>query len=217
MARGLAQSTALHRIAERLHAAACARCPGAAALPPLLLMTDPVHTPDAVAAAERLPAGSGVVYRAFGSQEALQVGRRLAEVARRRRLVLLIGADWRLARRIGAEGVHLPERLAHRAPSVRAAWPRATITMAAHSRAALARAARFGADAAVLSVVFESASASAGSPIGSIRFGAMARAAGLPVYALGGVNEETAPRLLNSGAVGIAAVSALVCRRPAPC
>ena len=209
MAADLTRQAALHRIAEQLRAAAVARFPQAATLPPLVLFTDPKRVPDPVAIAQRLPQGCGVVYRAFGAPDAEETARALAELARRKGLALLVGAEWRLARRIGARGVHLPQRLAHRAPIIRSAWPEAMITAAAHSRSALARAARFGADAAFLSPVFPSASPSAGAPLGSPRFAAMARAAGLPVYALGGVDEKNAPALLRSGAVGLAAVSAL--------
>jgi thiamine-phosphate pyrophosphorylase len=200
----------LHRVARRLKASAERRLGAAVArLPALILMTDPARTPDPVASAQRLPPGSAVIYRAFGAPDAARIGRALAAVARRRGLILLVGADASLARAIGADGVHLPERLGHRARALRAAWPHALITVAAHSRQAVRRAERFGADAAVLSSIFASDSPSAGAPLGRVRFGAIARASGLPVYALGGVTMKNAPELLGSGAAGVAAVSAL--------
>jgi thiamine-phosphate pyrophosphorylase len=58
--------------------------------------------------------------------------------------------------------------------------------------------------------VFESASPSAGRPLGPVRFAALARRAGLPVYALGGVRTKNAPRLLGSGAAGLAMVEGLI-------
>jgi thiamine-phosphate pyrophosphorylase len=200
---------AIHRVARRLDARAARRTGAGAMLPPLVLMTDPRRVPDPVASARRLPAGSMVIFRAYGAADAGATGRRLAAVARSRGLTLLAGADARLARRIGAAGVHLPERLGHRARAIRTAWPNALITIAAHSRRAVRRAERFGADAVILSPVFASASSSAGRPMGRLRFAAIARAAGAPVYALGGVNMKNAPELLGSGAAGIAAVSAL--------
>ncbi|MBS0360319.1 MAG: thiamine phosphate synthase, partial [Proteobacteria bacterium] len=93
-------------------------------LPNLLFFTDPARTPDPEAIAERLPRGAGVVFRAFGAADAEARGRRLAEIARRRGLVLLVGADAALAGRIGADGVHLPERLATRTRRLKAAHPR---------------------------------------------------------------------------------------------
>jgi thiamine-phosphate pyrophosphorylase len=175
----------------------------------LLFLTDPERTPDPEAAAERLPAGAGIVYRAFGAADAIERGRRLAAIARRRGLVLLAGADEALAAACDAQGLHLPERAIADLPTIRQRYPDWLITCAAHSTEALEAAARAGADAALLSAVFPSASPSAGPPLGVERFTAMVRAVGLPVYALGGVNMQTAPGLLGSGAVGVAVVSAL--------
>ena len=180
-----------------------------AKLPRLLFLTDPQRTRRPELIAERLPRGSGVLFRAFDTADAVAVGRRLKAVALRRGLVLLAGADPALARAIGADGVHLPERLAHRAGALRRARPGWLVTAAAHSRPAMLRAARAGADAVLVSPVFESASPSAGRPLTVIRFAALVRGARTPVYALGGIDGRTARRLVASGAIGIAAVGAL--------
>ena len=178
-------------------------------LPPLLFLTDPDRTPDLEAALERLPAGTAVVFRAFGRPGARALGRRLRAITRRRGLLLLVGADAALARAIGADGVHLPERLSGSAGAVRRARPGWIVTAAAHGAAAIVRARRGGADAVLVSPVFRTRSASAGRPLGPLRFAALVRAAGLPVYALGGVNLATARRLAASGAAGLAAVDVL--------
>ena len=44
--------------------------------------------------------------------------------------------------------------------------------------------------------------------MGPIRVAALARRSGLPVYALGGINNKTARRLRDAGLVGLAAVEA---------
>lgn len=148
-----------------------------------------------------------MVFRAFGAADAEARGLRLKAIARARGLKLLVGADPALAARIGADGLHLPERLAHRAPRVRR--PGWIVTCAAHSLRAARRAKAAGADAAVVSAIFPSASPSAGAPIGPVRLAMLTRQAGLPVYALGGVSNKTARRLLDAGLVGIAAVDGL--------
>ena len=158
----------------------------------------------------RLPRGAGVIYRAFGGVDAVREGRRLVRVARRRGLLVLVGADPRLAARIGADGVHLPQRLAARARGVKAARRTWIVTAAAHSAAAICAARRGGADAVFVSPVFPSASASAGRPIGALRFAALVGSAGLPLFALGGVNASTARRLGLTRAAGLAAVEALL-------
>src|SRR5690606_33816832 len=62
-------------------------------LPPLLFFTDPGRTARPWETAARLPAGSGVVFRAFGAADALDTGRRLREATRGRGGLLLIGLD----------------------------------------------------------------------------------------------------------------------------
>jgi thiamine-phosphate pyrophosphorylase len=173
-----------------------------------MFFTDPARTPDPEAVAGRLPRGAAVVYRAFGAADAEARGRRLAQIARRRGLILLIGADAALAARLGADGVHLPQRLAHRARRLKAAHPRWIVTAAAHGARAARRALAAGADAAVVSTVFESRSASAGRPLGPVRLALLVRAAGGPVYGLGGIDNKKARRLIDAGLVGLAAVDA---------
>ncbi|WP_293907567.1 thiamine phosphate synthase [Phenylobacterium sp.] len=176
------------------------------ALPALLFFTDPVRTPDPEAVARRLAAGSAIVYRAFGAPDAEARARRLKAIARSRGLTLLIGQDWGLAHRVGADGVHLPERLAHRAGPLKRANPGWIVTSAAHS---LAAARRSGADAVVLSVALPSRSTSAAGALGPIRLAIRVRAAGRAAYALGGINDKTARRLRDSGLIGLAAVEGL--------
>ena len=162
-----------------------------------------MRTPDPEAVARRLPRGAGIVYRHFGAPDAETRARRLLRIARERGLKLLIGQDAALARRIGAHGVHLPERLAHRAGALRRANPGWIVTSAAHS---LAAARTSSADAVVVSVVFASRSASARPALGPIRLAARVRAGGRPAYALGGVNKKTARRLIDAGLIGLAGV-----------
>jgi thiamine-phosphate pyrophosphorylase len=178
------------------------------ALPSLLFFTDPVRTPDPEAIARTLPRGAGVVFRAFGAADALARGRRLRAIADARGLKLLVGADAGLARALGADGVHLPERLAHRARRLKAANPGWIVTAAAHSSRAARRGLATGADAVVVSAVFPSSSLSAGRPMRQIRLALLVRAARGPVYALGGITNKTARLLRETGVVGLAAVEA---------
>jgi thiamine-phosphate pyrophosphorylase len=172
----------------------------------LLLVTDPDRSPDPVELACRLPRGCGLVYRAFGAPKAGKIAKKLGRVARRRGFALLIGADAMRVR--GQAGAHLPERMAHRILRVKAARPGFIVTVAAHSLPAILRARRAGADAVLVSPVFDSRSPSAGRPLGPWRFAALVRAGGLPTYALGGITTKNAPRLLGAGAAGLAGVEA---------
>ena len=204
--------TAANDDLQRLTALAASlrpRLAGEKPLPRLLFLTDPARTPEPEAVAARLPAGAGVIYRAFGAADALAVARRLKAIARDRGLVLLIGADADLALACAADGVHLPERAVGAGTGLRAAHPDWTITAAAHSLEAAERAWTAGCDAALVSAVFASGSPSAGAPMGPEAFAALVAAAPLPVYALGGVNARTAPQLSGSGVQGFAMVEGL--------
>jgi thiamine-phosphate pyrophosphorylase len=178
------------------------RAAGAPDIPSLFFFTDPVRTPDPCAIAETLPRGAAIVFRHFGAENRETMARALARIARRRRLVLLIAADPALAAKVRADGVHWPEARA----GLRA---RGLNTMAAHSPAALARAGRLGMDAAILSPIFPTRSASGHAQLGPVRGGQIARGAPLPVIALGGVNGKNARALRGRGFAGLAAVDAL--------
>jgi thiamine-phosphate pyrophosphorylase len=130
-------------------------------------------------------------------------------MTRERGLKLLIGADWRLAAAIDADGVHLPQRLARLAPGLRRRRPGWLITAAAHDEPAIVSSGRLYLDAILLSAVFPSRSPSAGRALGVIRFNRLAGRSRIPVIALGGMNDVTAARLRTSRAAGLAGVDGL--------
>jgi thiamine-phosphate pyrophosphorylase len=175
-------------------------------VPSLYFLTDGARTPDPVATARTLPRGSAVIYRHFGASDRKDVAAVLAAVCRQKRLVLLIAADPALARAVGADGVHWPESRARRRLGFHLE------TMAAHSPAALRRAHALGMDAALLSPVFPTRSASGHRTLGAFNAARWARAAKLPVIALGGVNAVSARKLRGLGFAGLAAVDALLAR-----
>jgi thiamine-phosphate pyrophosphorylase len=179
--------------------------------PQFWFFTDPERTPDPVAIARTLPRGTAVVYRHFRASDRKAVADALRQV---RGLRLLIGADPALAAQVGADGVHWPERLGHRAAALKRMRPGWLVTVAAHSAAALRRAA--GADAAVLSPVFASRSASAGRALGLARAARMAAQAPVSVIGLGGVTRARADLLLRRGFAGAAGVDLFLEGRSEP-
>ncbi len=179
----------------------------------MLLVTDPIRLPDPLAAMKTLPPGAGVLLRPNLAAPDVGTAVAIATLARRRRLVLLVAGDWRLADHLGADGLHLPESMArHGLLAAALGWRRrkgALLSVACHSSRALRRAVRLGADVALLSPVFATASHPGAPVIGAIRFGSWARRAGLPVLALGGVNPRTARRIPCGAATGLAAIGGL--------
>lgn len=189
-----------------LNRAAAAVSPEAARLPPLLFFTDPQRTPRPWETAKRLPPGAGVVFRAFGRPDAIETGLRLREATQAASARLLVGLDPDLAEAVGADGLHLPERALDQADALRAARPDWIVTGALHGPPAPG-ADLSALDAVVVSPVFAAGGASAARrPLGLDGFAAIARAAGRPAYALGGIGVEEAETLSPFGACGIAAV-----------
>jgi len=136
-----------------------------------------------------------------------ELAERARELCHTRGARLIINDRIDIALSVGADGVHLPElglplTAAHRLLGD-AAW----IGVSCHDRDGLARAARDGASFATLSPVF--ATPDKGAPLGVEQFGALTRAANLPVYALGGIRPEHIPQLIDAGAAGVAAISAV--------
>jgi thiamine-phosphate pyrophosphorylase len=197
-------------IRRKLLASARLAWPAAArsgrALPRAWFLTDPKRTPHPEHIAASLPSGFGVIYRHFGSKDRFRIGEQLARICRRRGLILLVSADPELARRIRADGVHWPEA---KLGGVRPRHPNWIETASAHSRHAIAKAARFGVDAALVSAVFHSASPSAAPPMGAVRFRQLSRSSPLPVYALGGITYRNAASAM-AHAAGWASIEAVM-------
>jgi thiamine-phosphate pyrophosphorylase len=204
MAEGLARV----RLAR---AAACLNRRRDTALPALVFLTDDDRTLDPLKSVRALPPGSLVVLRARQYARRLELAKAIAPVAKERRLVWLVADDPELASRVEADGAHFPESRmaeAHHWRALRAHW---LITCAAHSLSACANIARTSADAAFLAPIFATASHAGGETLGPMRMRAIARQSPLPVYALGGIDDQTARRLRNATLAGLAAVGALAC------
>ncbi len=180
-------------------------------LPALLLFSDERRLPDPLAALDRLPRGSGLVFRHYGAPARAALARALVRRGRALGIRVLVAGDGRLALAAGAGGLHLREAAlgVPLAIGPRIRRKSAIVTIAAHSLRAVFRGARLGADAAVLGPVFPTASHPGAVPIGPLRFARFCRKSPIPVYAIGGVGPETALRLKDSGAVGIAGIGAI--------
>ncbi len=179
-------------------------------LPALWLVSDTLRLPDPGDAILRLPTGSGFIFRHYDQPRREAMARALMRLCRKRRIVFVLAGDWRMALRVGADGVHFPERLAHQTRALRAVKPDAMVTVAAHGLRSMQRAHHFGADAILLSPVFATQSHPGDAVLGPVRFARAAHRFSVPVIALGGLNSGNARRLKGSGAAGIAGISGLV-------
>ncbi|TCP36149.1 thiamine-phosphate pyrophosphorylase [Rhodothalassium salexigens DSM 2132] len=155
---------------------------------------------------DRLSPGTWVILRDYDRLDRAAWARTVAARCRRRRLVLLVAGDARLALRVGAAGVHLPQGLARLGGVARLPL---LISAAAHDAAAIRRAMRIGADAVLVSPVFATRSHPGAPGLGPHRLARLlARhrgARGVALVALGGISAATVRRL-PPGVDGIAAI-----------
>ncbi len=175
-------------------------------LPRLWLFTDARRLPDPRPAVTRLPIGlAGVVLRHDGEAGRASLGRDLARICRARRLALVVAGDGRLALALGA-GLHLRG----------GRWPglprryRGLHTSSAHGLTDLVRAYRAGADLVFLSPTFPTLSHPDANALGPARWTGLARAARLPVAALGGIDGSNVRRLPRQLCHAVGAIAALV-------
>lgn len=179
------------------------------ALPAIVLMTDDARKVDWVAAVAALPRGSAVVVRHRDAKGRERLARLLRPVCHARRVALLIADDAALAQRVGANGVHVPERQLARLPGIRARNARWLVSCSAHGAAAVLRANRLAADAIFVSPVFATASHPDHRALGVTRFAALVCGGGA-VYALGGIEMKTIRRLAPHRIVGIGLIGAWI-------
>jgi thiamine-phosphate pyrophosphorylase len=169
-------------------------------LPRLWLMTDERMGDGLWEALARLPAGSGVIFRHYATQERRALFERVRKVARRRRLILLLAGSARQAAAWRAEGAH------GRSRHVRTTRPLLRTT-SAHNRRELVTA---RAHAVLLSPVFATSSHPGATSLGRVRFGLVTQDAGMPVIALGGMTAGRFRQVARLGAYGWAGIDAFV-------
>jgi thiamine-phosphate pyrophosphorylase len=172
------------------------------ALPAIVLMTDDRREEDWAAAAASLPSGCAVIVRHRDAAAREALARRLRPVCHAQHVIMMIADDAALAQRVGADGVHAPEKKMACLPGTRARNPRWLVTTSAHGVAGVRRAIALGADAVFVSPVFATASHPERRALGLTRFAALASLGGA-VYALGGVETKTIRRLAAHRIVGI--------------
>jgi thiamine-phosphate pyrophosphorylase len=174
----------------------------------LAFMTDASRAPHPELVLRVLPPGAAVILRDYDAPNREALARKLLSICRTKRLLLLVGADVRLARSVGADGVHLPS------------WARNNIvdgmivSAACHNEGELDRAVDCGADIALLSPVLPTASHPGAPALGPEKFRMLAARAPVPVLPLGGVDETQALKLTGPGVSGLAAISAFLPRKP---
>jgi thiamine monophosphate synthase len=172
----------------------------------LAFLTDAARAPHPLLVARVLPAGSAVILRDYRMPGRAGLAAQLKSVCAARGVKLIIGADPALARKIGADGLHLPRWFSPAAP-----LPKDMIvTASAHDSGELVRAKNLGAGLALLAPAFATASHPDADSLGAARFKALAAGSPVPVLALGGAGETNARLHAGPNVAGLAAIGAFM-------
>ena len=173
-------------------------------LPRLWMMTDERQGTQLLRSIERLPTGSGVVFRHYSlpGKERRRLFDEVARLTRARKAMLLLAGPPSLAVRWGADGIHGFH-------PCRKAPPHLIRSVSAHNAREILQATKMGSDLIFLSPVYETRSHPGSRCLGTINLAKLASRTSLPVIALGGMTAARARRVTAAGAYGWAAIDAL--------
>jgi thiamine-phosphate pyrophosphorylase len=168
--------------------------------PRIWLMTDERLGERLWAAIDRLPSGAGIVFRHYSLEQAEreQLAMRVAQAARERGLTVAIARNADLAHGAGANLVHNPVQVPSALP----------FSQAVHSIEQAEQARTAGAALVFVSPVYATRSHPGATPLGPPRAAEIARAAGVPAIALGGMDAKRFADLEGEGFYGWAAIDA---------
>ena len=139
--------------------------------------------------------------------------RELREVTRRTESKLFINDRVDIALAVGADGIHCPESGLPVDTFCRLC-PEALVGASAHSLERATEAGTSGAAFILFGPVFPTPSkAKYGDPMGLKALSVVAKGAGIPVFAVGGITPENAHLCLENGAAGVAVLSAIMSAR----
>jgi thiamine-phosphate diphosphorylase len=129
--------------------------------------------------------------------------------------LLIVNGQVDVARAVGAAGVHLPGDAAPIAAARAALGAAALIGRSIHSLEEARAAEAEGVDYVILGTIFATDSKPGRAPAGLSLVSTVARAVGLPVIAIGGIDESNVAATIAAGAWGVAVMSGIL-RAAAP-
>ena len=138
------------------------------------------------------------------------LGAALHRITHPRGVPLVINDHPRLAREIGAEGVHVGQEDISIAEARELAGPERFVGRSTHSLEQARRAAEEGADYIGFGPLFATPTKPDYVPIGLSDIAAVHAAVQLPVFCIGGIKLENLPQVIAAGARGVVIVSGLL-------
>ncbi len=179
-------------------------------LPSVIMITDHQAVPYPEKIIAHLPPDSYIIFRDYDIKDRAETAVHVQKICKKNNLLFGIANDEELARNLNADGLHLPEYRLSEIPKLKNEF---FISISCHSEASLKEAHSLFPDVAFLSPVFATSShpESFNDPsltIGAKEFGQICQRIKLPLYALGGLNEDNISEIKN--AAGIAAIRGFI-------
>jgi thiamine-phosphate pyrophosphorylase len=172
-------------------------------IPRIWMMTDPRLGENLAAAVQRLPAGSGVIFRHYDlvPTKRMALFRQIARVCRRRGHIILLAGSGIDARSWHADGVHGMGRLSGGG----------LLSVPVHNIREIAQARRKDADIMLLSPIFATRTHPGQRHLGALQFQRLAALSGnAKLIALGGMTRQKAAMFRRTQIDGWAAIDAFI-------
>jgi thiamine-phosphate pyrophosphorylase len=187
-------------------------------LPAMFFFTDRKRVADIFNVIRNLPKNCAIIIREYDliDDERLDFAKKIVAIARekipQKSLKILVGKDWSLARKIKADGIHFSdfdpaeEYSKHKLQSHIKNHPNFLFTFSCHSQKSAIKAQKSGCNLIFYSPIFITKSHPNQQSIGVIKLRNLATKNHLPIYALGGINQENIKLLVNCGIAGIGGI-----------
>lgn len=183
-------------------------------LPPYFFFTDRAKFNDIFSIIKNLPKNTAIIIREYDldDQKRLEFALKVIEVARqeyKKSLKVLVGKNLKMAVAIKADGVHFSDQDHH--------YPHKNInikniknflfTYACHRPQSINCATRHNYDLVFYSPIFNTKSHPHAKPLGTLQLRKITLKSKVPVYALGGIDENNIKQLIGCNIAGIGAIS----------
>jgi hydroxymethylpyrimidine kinase/phosphomethylpyrimidine kinase/thiamine-phosphate diphosphorylase len=138
------------------------------------------------------------------------IGRELRELCHSRQIPFIVNDDMELALALDADGVHLGQEDGSVAETRRRLGANRLIGVSTHNLEEARRAQQQGADYIGFGAMYPTASKAISHLAGPAQLAAIRSEITLPVVAIGGIDRDNAPAVIDAGADAIAVISALL-------
>ena len=176
-------------------------------LPQVVFITDNKRVPHFETVIASLPNNAAVIIRDYDHPDRYAYAHHIVELCKSCGVTSIVAGDAQLARKVGADGLHLAEYQLSGRRIIRHNF--SIITAAAKSQLSMRRAATLGVNMVLFSPIFKTQSHRGVSGLGIHVLSRTIMHAPLPVAALGGINDKTLNRLNGIDIACYAAIDGL--------